>query len=82
MRAVKIFVGAVIGLMVGTVLGFVAAVWKVSRDLPPQFRGQSVGYDPVFLRHEPIFWAVLLLSVLGFAYLFSRIGRRNHSSRV
>lgn len=80
MKSLKVVVGALVGLLVGTVFAFLAVVWEVRRMLPPSTPGESVGIDINVFWHEPIFWVVLLCNVIGFAYSFSRIGHdRQHS---
>lgn len=83
MKALKLVIGAIIGLSVGAPLAFLAVGWQVRRASPPPAPGEAIGIDITFLLRDPIFWAVLLLSVLAFAYFFSRIGAGgSRSSKV
>ncbi len=75
MRILKVVFGAMLGVVVGSMLAFLAVVWEVRRTLPPGFQGQ-VGIRPLYMLRDPTFWTVLLLTVIGFAYLF---GRRKRS---
>ena len=82
MKALRITAGSVIGLFVGTVLGFLAVGWQVRRDSPPLRPGEGVGIDIFYLLRDPVFWVVLLLSAFVFAYLFSRIGHSRRAAQV
>jgi hypothetical protein len=74
MRLLKEFLGAALGL----VLGSVAAMWQVTLRRPSHLPGQVA----VMVLRFPIFWVVLLLSIAGFAYLFSRIGHARQHARM
>ena len=75
MRILKVVVGATVGVVLGSVLAFLAVVWEVRRTLPPGFQGQ-VGIRPPYMLRDPIFWTVFLFTVIGSAYL---VGRRKRS---
>jgi hypothetical protein len=78
MNVVRICCGAILGLLVGAIAGLGAAMWQISRTLPPRAPGQLVGIDIRVILRTPIFWTVLLLCLFGFVYLFSLIGRKAH----
>ena len=78
MRVLKTILGAILGIVIGLIGGFIATGLQLSRKYP----GQLIGISPAGLARTPIFWAVLLPSVVGFTFLFSRIGRSKHASQV
>ena len=86
MKTLKILVGAIVGLLLGAVLGFVAAAWWSTRGSPSPVLGQGVGWDPISLLQVPVFQVMVVLCALAFgylfAYLFGRIGRRKQHARV
>jgi hypothetical protein len=72
MKMLKLLAGVILGLLIGTIGGFISTGLQLSRTHP----GQMIGISPAGLARTPIFWAVLFISVICFAYLFSRIGAR------
>jgi hypothetical protein len=78
MHAVKLVLGGVVGIIVGTIGGFIALGLQLSREHP----GVMIGIDPRGLCSAPIFWIVLLPSIALFTYLFSRIGRNKRPSQL
>jgi ABC-type dipeptide/oligopeptide/nickel transport system permease component len=78
MKVLKAFLGATLGLVLGVVLGSMAAMWQVTLRDPSHLSGQVAVMGLRF----PIFWAVLLLNIVGFAFLFSRIGHAVQHARM
>jgi hypothetical protein len=81
-KALKIVIGAIVGLFVGSLLAFLAVGWQVRRTNPPLAPGEAVGIDINFILRDPVFWVVLMCSVVGVAYLFNRIGRSRRHARM
>lgn len=78
MKTLKLLAGLILGLLIGTVGGFIATGLQLGREHP----GVMIGISPAGLAHTPIFWTVLLVSVVCITYLFSRIGRHKHLSKM
>jgi ribose/xylose/arabinose/galactoside ABC-type transport system permease subunit len=86
MKIVKVVIGGIFGLLVGAVLGLVAAAWWSTLESPPPPPGQAVGWDPISLLHAPMLQAIVGFCALAFGYLFgylfSRIGARKPHAQM
>jgi hypothetical protein len=74
MTIVKAFLGGVMGLILGTLVGCIAVTQIYLHRFPPPPDGGAIGWSVRFFLHSVVFWLIVLACTLGLAVLATRIG--------